>query len=192
MDGDLCFSATTRQANVQGLCQIVSGRLAGAKVVEWKVLDPLRSPQRHEKNWIPIVDDSSRFIYSCDPIRVWCSSGLQEIGSPPISARRWRGSSQAIPFDGGFLTIIHETPPEKVAADKRTIPLRYRFVWFDKDLRIQKLSRSWDFGHGHEYVCGMCEHPDGDRLVISYGVFDREAWLATMPKDEARAMLALA
>lgn len=196
----LWASGTIRKGR---FCEICAVSIDGIKVRQFIVLDPHKIPKRHQKNWMPIADWTSRFrfIYSCDPITiVGCKIGfyysdpnalfLQEIGTPPISARFWRGSSQAIPFDDGFLAIVHECPKHLDPVLHKP-PYQQRFVWFDRDFQIRKLSWGWEFGHNSngEYVCGMCEHPDGERLVISYGVLDREAWLATVLKDEVRAIL---
>jgi hypothetical protein len=190
-DQEWWFSATSRQHNDQGWCEIGVGRIVGSKVEFLTFIDPGVARRQHEKNWMPVADGTMRLIYSCDPVRVSRFWGTAEIiHMPPVSARHWRGSSQAIPFDGGFLAIIHECPHDLDPIVHKP-PYRQRFVWFDQSLQIRKWSWGWEFGHDSagEYVCGMCEHPDGERLVISYGVLDREAWLATVSKDEVRAIL---
>ena len=40
-----------------------------------------------------------------------------------------------------------------------------------------------------EYAMGLCWHPDGKRLVISYGFKDCEARLATVDPEEVIAWL---
>jgi len=193
LDGNLCASATSRQHNDERLCEMTVVSIEGGKATNFTVLQQPPGPKRHQKNWMPVSDGSGRFVYSCDPTVV-CGYGPSpapgEIGVPPVSARHWRGSSQLIPFDDGFLAIIHECPRDLDPVLCKP-PYRQRFVWFDRELQISTFSLGWEFGHDSagEYVCGMCEHPDGKRLVISYGVLDREAWLATVSKDDVRAIL---
>jgi hypothetical protein len=40
-----------------------------------------------------------------------------------------------------------------------------------------------------EFAAGLAWHPDGKRLVISYGIRDCEAWLATVSKLDIMEML---
>jgi hypothetical protein len=40
-----------------------------------------------------------------------------------------------------------------------------------------------------EYAAGLAWHPDGERLVVSFGVADRESWLCSFRADELRAVL---
>lgn len=194
---ELWCSATDRQHNVAGWCQIVVARINSfRRLTDWQVMLPNR--ERHEKNWVPIADGSGSFIYSCDPVTITkLPSGtigsiydLVEVSEPPISAHHWCGSSQAIPFDSGLLAIVHERPRD-LDPELHKPPYRQRFIWLDRSLRLRKWSWGWELGHNSagEYVAGLCEHPDGERLVISYGVLDAEAWLATVTTDDVRSML---
>jgi len=192
MGDRLWGSATCRQHTETGFCQIVLISIDDkGKVDGYLVLDPGQRPYRHEKNWMPVADGLGWFIYSCDPTIVCQTAILYQMDTPPIVARDWRGSSQAIPFDNGFLAIVHEATKDVDPAVQKP-QIRQRFVLFSRSFQIRAFSWGWDLGHegvAGEYVCGMCEHPDGERLVISYGVLDREAWLATVLKSEVRAML---
>ena len=42
---------------------------------------------------------------------------------------------------------------------------------------------------GVEFAAGLAGHPDGKRLLISFGVGDREAWIATVEAGEVRRLL---
>ena len=66
----------------------------------------------------------------------------------------------------------------------------HRFVWFDAELALRGVSRRFCLQQpGVEFASGLAWHPDGERLLISFGVRDREAWLATVEADEVRAIL---
>jgi hypothetical protein len=41
-----------------------------------------------------------------------------------------------------------------------------------------------------EFAAGLTPHPDGKRLVISYGVRDCEAWLGTIDIEDVKALVA--
>ena len=64
--------------------------------------------------------------------------------------------------------------------DKRRY-YQHRFVWFDAANRLQRVSRRFFFvKKGVEFAAGLAWHPDGKRLLISYGVADAESWIATV------------
>lgn len=189
--GQLWCSSTVRELNPAGWCQQVLARIDcqadQCRLTDWRVLGDAGEPTRHEKNWMPYVaSDALRFIYSCDPVRIVDESGrpLLEVPSP-IVAEQFRGGSQAIAFDGGWLTLIHEV---NFHGNKRTY--QHRFVWFDAALALRGVSHRFIFHQqGIEFAAGMAWHPDNTRLLISYGAGDREAWLATVEANDVRRIL---
>jgi glycosyltransferase involved in cell wall biosynthesis len=188
--GELRCSATTRQIDPEGWCDIVTCRIrADGQMTDWSVIRP-PGDRRIEKNWLPIISTDMRWLYSCDPVRIIDLSGdfvVENIS--PVVATDWNGSSQLIPFDGGYLCLVHERQayPDPMRGQR---DYQRRFVWFDSEFRIRRFSQRFRFGDGEgEFCCGMCWHPDGRRLVISYGVLDREAWLATVDAEEVCHML---
>jgi SAM-dependent methyltransferase len=65
----------------------------------------------------------------------------------------------------------------------------HRWVWFDSVWRLAKLSAPFFLQErGIEFAGGLAQR--GDDLVISYGLWDREAWLATVPVAEVLPLLA--
>ena len=203
--GKLWSISSVRQMSSDGCNEMVvamiSTEAGNARLSNWKVLT--QQTRQVEKNWIPVMsrdtgwsaDDGPGatvlkcFIYRCDPFRTVDSLGntIEERGLP-IVAREWGGSSQAIPFDDGYLMVVHERIPRPGFGQRQ---YQRRFVWLDSDLHIRKLSRRFSLtetGQG-EFCCGICWHPDGERLVLSWGVLDREAWLGTIGADDVRRML---
>lgn len=181
------FSATVRERNSEGRCEQVLGCVSMYGHTD--IMRTMMAIQHHEKNWMPI-GKSGRFLYSCDPTRVVDDYGcpdLSEDGTDktcdaPIAAENFRGGSQLIPLDGGWLALIHEVPEFH----------RYvhRFVWFDAEFRLSKVSHQFRFlaEHGIEFCAGMA-WLDDERLVISFGVGDAEAWLGTVTANEVRTIL---
>jgi predicted GH43/DUF377 family glycosyl hydrolase len=155
-------------------------------LTDWHVLRP-EGPRRHEKNWMPqIVGDELRFICACDPTRLVDENArtLTET-MPSIAAEQFRGGTQAIGFDGGWLTLIHE-----VSERDKLRHYQHRFVWFDLASRLRRVSRPFFFNRkGVEFAAGLALHPDGKRFMISYGVGDGEAWIATVEDGEVRQLL---
>ncbi|MBV8188761.1 MAG: tetratricopeptide repeat protein [Alphaproteobacteria bacterium] len=188
--GSACFRELTPEA----WCEQVLARIerpdpATYRLTDWRVLRP-EGPQVHEKNWMPQVDaDRLQFIYLCDPTRVVDDRGrtVSET-NPAIAAGRFRGGSQLIRFDGGWLALVHEVlwrPSE----NRRFY--QHRFVWFDQGNTMRKVSRPFFFNKkGVEFAAGLAWHPDERRLLISYSVADREAWIATVDAVEVKSALA--
>jgi hypothetical protein len=193
--------ACYRELTAQGWYEQVLARVAGGppgpcRLIDWRVLRP-KMPDWHEKNWMPrVIGDELQFIYKCDPTRV-LDDGMRTLveTTPAIAADEFKGGSQAIPFDacpwhgtgGGWLVLIHEVR-ERISDGWRDY--RHRFVWFDEASVLRGVSRPFYFSKpGIEFAVGLAWHPDGKRLLISYGVRDSEAWIATVDAGEVRQVL---
>jgi glycosyltransferase involved in cell wall biosynthesis len=189
--GALWCCATVRQLTPEGWCETVLARIDGppdgpAGLVDWRVLRP-DGPRQHEMDWIPlVVDGAARFIRSCDPVRVLDEqAGAVSEAVPSIAAETFRGGSQAIAFDRGWLALVFEI---EIREGKRHH--WHRFVWFDAAVVPRRASRRFWFQRaGVENALGLAWHPDGERLLISFGVAESEAWIATAEVDEVRAVL---
>jgi len=133
-----------------------------------------------------VAGERLQFIYRCDPTRVVDEHGLTVAETTPaIAARQFKGGSQLIAFDGGWLALIHEVQ----SRDRRRF-YHHRFVWFDETNRLCRVSRPFFFHKkGVEFAAGLAWHPDGERLLISFGVADTEAWIATVNAEEVRGVL---
>jgi len=107
--------------------------------------------------------------------------------TPAIAAEQFRGSSQAIEFDGGRVALVHEVLRGPSENQKE---YHHRFVWSDETGVLRSMSRPFYFQkRGIELAAGLGWHPDGKRLLISYGVNEGEAWIATVNATEIRAIL---
>jgi FkbM family methyltransferase len=192
-DGALWCNASVRELSPDGCSEQVLARLERSgsgicRLTDWRVLQP-DGPRTYEKNWMPRVDGGKlQFLYLCDPTRVVDDHGRTiTTEAPAISAPQFRGGSQLIQFYGGWLALIHEIHSKW--ADKRRA-YQHRFVWFDAAGRLGRVSRPFFFNRtGIEFAAGLAWHPDGRRLLISYGVGDSESWIATVDAADARGVL---
>jgi hypothetical protein len=145
--------------------------------VENVVVQP--SNQEHEKNWMPIaVDGILTWICSLDPTAVlpgplWdCMFALEHV----------RGGA-AIAFEKGYLCVVHEV----VEADEGRIYL-HRFVQLDSRFNVIAVSPAWVFAHyGIEFCAGIAREGK-DRIALSYGIRDREAWVVRVGIREIKTM----
>jgi hypothetical protein len=189
--GGLWCSARVRQLTPEGWCEQVLARIDcpssdAARLTEWRVLRP-EGPQQHEIHWMPLVSgDALRFIAGYDPVRV-LDEQAQVVSEtvPGIAAELFSCATQAIAFDRGWLALVHEVSEQ----DGRR-SYWHRFVWFDAALVLRGVSQRFYLQQqGVEFASGLAWHPDGAHLLISYGIRDREAWLATVEAEEVRAIL---
>jgi glycosyltransferase involved in cell wall biosynthesis len=171
----------------QMLARIDESGADACRLVDWCMLRPDWSPGV-EKNWMPHIDgDDLLLFYSCDPTRV-LDADARIVGEtvPSIAAKSFRGGSQAVTFDGGWLAIIHQV------AFRRSGGRLYlhRFVWFDRANMLRRVSRQFYFNIKRvEFAAGLAWHPDGKRLLVSYGVDDAESWIAEIASSDVSAIL---
>lgn len=188
-------SATVRDASpFDGRCRIATADLdlRTATFSGLRVLDGI-NVQEHEKNWMPFVGrngwlyaaNHNGHVVTVDPNGsipgAWQVSQRRQ--SPALS-KRFRGGSQLIEFDGGWLGLVHEV----AGLDNRRV-YEHRFVWLDADLELRRLSPVFAFREPQaiEFAAGLAIN--SHRIVASYGVRDAEAWLTAIDADDLRRML---
>jgi len=189
--GGLWGTATSRNRNPQGICEQVLLQISDGAVVEVTSLSDWTTGV-HQKNWMPIVDgEHLRFLHTCRPTTVWevdpdtlRAEPILAHEAPPI-ARHWRGGSQLVRVEGGWLALIHES----VIFEDYSRVYPHRAVMFDAAFRMVAATEPFYFlERGVEYCAGLAER-DG-QLYASFGFWDREAYIARMPLDSVLAALA--
>ncbi|WP_338699206.1 glycosyltransferase [Bradyrhizobium sp. 26S5] len=190
-NGSLWGSACVRELNAEGWCEQLIARIeqqssSEIRLTEWRVLRP-EGPRLHEKNWMPQANGANlRCVYSCDPTRIVNDRG--DVISDSVAnfaVEHFRGGTQLIEFDDGWLALVHEVQWQ---TGRRFY--QHRFVWFDRDNGLRRLSRPFYFkDKGVEFAAGLAWHPDSRRLLVSYGVADSESWIASIDAAEIRAAL---
>jgi hypothetical protein len=162
-----------------------------------------------EKNWVPILGfphDEQHYIYS---LRPWTVIIRESLGGRMREAGRYfyldgqatqqsmlSGSTQAITFQDGYLLLAHE---------RYGRVYRHRWVKLSGDLRPVAQSKPFYFRFvGVEFACGLAWAPPvfedpslpekftdpGPRLLVTFGVHDDEAWIASINAEEVSACLA--
>jgi tetratricopeptide (TPR) repeat protein/predicted GH43/DUF377 family glycosyl hydrolase len=182
-------TATARDRNPDGICQQVLLRLEGDAWVDRRILSA--PDDGHQKNWMPFVSDGHLLaVYWCHPLTVFRidpgSGDHEQIArhdTTPL-ATAFRGGSQGIEVNVGWLFVIHEV----VNHDLEHRVYLHRFIRLDHAFRLTHVSAQFFFGRkGIEFCAGMARL--GDDLLISFGVDDEEAWIARLPLPEALALL---
>lgn len=178
-------SATVRDAaGWDGRCRIGTasldideGRLHGLRVLDWEGL------QEHEKNWMPFGDG---WLYACghnghtvtidaDPDMPGVYEVRQRGPAPPMAAG-FRGGGQVVPFRGGWLGIVHEV----AHLEDGQRAYEHRFLWWDDTFTIRRWSPLFFFMEKQsiEFAAGLAIF--NERVVVSFGVRDAEAWLVSL------------
>lgn len=136
-----------------------------------------RSPLS-EKNWLPLVEpDRLLYVYALRPTTIMLDHDCREfsrqhcpegqVANQPLLS----GGSQAVPFLGGYLLVAHE----RFRSGSSQYYL-HRFVHLSDRMQVLSISKPFSFRHhGVEFCCGMA--PLKDRMLVSFGIEDREAWL---------------
>jgi glycosyltransferase involved in cell wall biosynthesis len=187
--GAMWSTSTVRELNKEGWCEQVLAKIDRSTtqphIIEWSQMLPNR--RQHEKNWMPWVDGANlRFAYRLDEL-------VDSYGQPvnksllPFAVDHMSGSSQVIPFKGGWLGLVHEA---RYQVDKVTRYYQHRFVFFDAAYHARCISLPFVFHSKQiEFANGLARHPDRKRIIVSYGVADKEAWVATIDDHDLIEML---
>jgi hypothetical protein len=124
------------------------------------------------------------------PGHVINDDGVTIIKHPsPIAVDNISGSSQVLPWNGdGWIAVTHTAHALPNESYKRYYS--HRFVQYAPDFRIKAVSLPFCFHDREiEFCAGMCWHRNETQMVISYGVRDCEARIATVDVAEIQRML---
>ena len=192
--GKLMASGTVRNlAPFDWMCRIglVEVFADGSTSPIMMVNEPV--PGRHEKNWMPVSGAGEvKWLYDCGfhtqktlvgTLNSESRLDMKEMASPQ-HARRFRGSSQLIPFQGQWLSVIHE-----VHDYHGTRVYSHRFVEFGDNFKITRFSDAFFLRESRciEFCAGISV--TGNSVHLSFGVHDSEAWLAKLPVFTVDRML---
>jgi len=188
------FTATTRELNAQAIPKMCLGTLekTGDQFIINKItLLQGPDPDRCEKNWLPfVVDEELYSVYSYSPFIIYkpnleTGECIEVINKDyKLDMTRFRGSAAPIPFDDGYLLMIHEVIWQNV----RTYI--HRFIYLDKNFEMKKLSKPFTFKHtGVEFCSSMTLDHSDDKLIMGMGIEDKEAYLCITTADSIRCLL---
>jgi tetratricopeptide (TPR) repeat protein len=177
-------TATVRDTTPEGLCEMALLRLDDNGKIREEVLLRGDWSSRHQKNWMPLVDgDDLLFVYSLDPTVILKYDPERRVAAPyresePAGAcEHLRGGSQLLRTPAGWLGVCHEAAIP--AGGPRTY--LHRFFLLDSDLRLAGLSEPFRFtAEPIEFCAGLALDQNGQRLLLSFGVNDAQAFIGTV------------
>ena len=132
-------------------------------------LTPLNSPfgAHCEKNWCHVSDQT--FIYSYHPFLCWdvSTSTFEYLDSAGLNLIDFRGSTSPIPFDQGYLLVVHSHLDNGFVKGRTYI---HRFLWLNEDKKLKKLSW-WFFlrEQGVEFVTGLTLTHNNLNVMFTFG-----------------------
>ena len=146
-----------------------------------------------EKNWMPILDLPFHFVRWCAPLEV-VKCDPQSLQSETISIEQasvpvkdteseFRGGTQVVKIGRQRLCIIHECFfPPRLMGNKKDAHYYHRFVFFDLDWKISKISHRFKFMDAMiEFATGLAVYQD--HLLVTFGFQDNAAYLLTLPLE---------
>jgi glycosyltransferase involved in cell wall biosynthesis len=186
---ELWTSSTVRELNAEGWCEQTLAHIhlnSPTQLNTWQTICP--PTRQHEKNWMPWVDGSPlKFVYKLGQI-VDLKGKITTPSTIPFNVDRLSGGSQVVPFNGGWLALVHESATRPGDGQRY---YQHRFAWWDATKNLRQISQAFVFHDRQiEFAAGLAPHPVDRKMVISYGIRDCEAWLATVDNVDIAHLLA--
>lgn len=135
-----------------------------------------------EKNWMPILDMPYHYLKWCNPVEIVRADPEQKacyttfLGNQIFFDWDQRGGGQVIPFEDGYLTIIHETNLQWSEAGRKDGTYRHRFIHWNKNWEPMGRSEKFSFlGAKIEFACGLSKK--NDNIYITFGFQDNAAYI---------------
>jgi hypothetical protein len=135
-----------------------------------------------EKNWMPILDKPYHFLKWCNPVEVTKADPIQKTCESAFLGNKiffdWdqRGGGQVVPFEDGYLTLIHETNLQWSEAGRKDGTYRHRLTYWNKNWEPIRRSKEFSFlGAKIEFACGLAKK-DND-IYITFGFQDNAAYV---------------
>jgi hypothetical protein len=192
-DNNLYVSGVRRDIDTIGtgrmeLSQIELTDTHAKEISQFRIPTPVDKDSYCEKNWMPITDMPFHYVKwtnGTEVVRVnpetktcerVCLKNWKDFGCGDL-----RGGSQVIPFGDYRMCIVHETFLYNSEAGKKDGTYRHRFVVWDKDWNIVKISSQFSFmGAKIEFCCGIT--PYQDDYLMTFGYQDNAAYLLRVPQ----------
>lgn len=189
---NLYCSATVRERNITGLCEMFLFRInhVNSGMPKFELVNQMQGPNpfNHEKNWMPFTPtEQIKFLYSHDPVLVIGDKQNVLVNTPSsIAVENFRGGGQIIKFDNGYLSIVHES----IDMNYNLRHYVHRFVYYNSNMQIEYLSPRFKLnGARIEFAAGIAQMPNSDNIVLSYGINDCNSWLAVVEKQQISKIL---
>lgn len=164
----------------------------------------ISAPGKMEKNWLPIMnwyadrpqtEAGPYILYSTGPEMVSRNGrpGVSYQARNPVDAHDFRGSSNVIPYLGGWLWVIHQVTVLPGETKRKYL---HRLCWSrgnEDGPMVEGFRTSLPFCFEKpqiEFCSGACVGSDGS-LLLTYGIEDNYAFLSVIDEATVASMLKL-
>lgn len=192
-DGKLYVTGVRRDLDTIGtgrmeLSEIEFTENGVVEISQHRIPAPPPDQEYCNKNWMPIVDMPYHFVKWTNGTEV-VKYDIETNTTKTLLVRDWkdlgcidlRGGSQIIPLGEYRICLTHETFLFRSPADRKDGTYRHRFVVWDKDWNIVKVSPQFSFMNAEiEFAVGLTEY-NGDYL-ITFGYQDNASYLVRISK----------
>jgi FkbM family methyltransferase len=193
-DGKLYVTGVRRDLDTIGtgrmeLSEIEFTENGVKEISQHRIPAPPPDQEYCNKNWMPITDMPYHFVKWTNGTEV-VKYDIETNTTKTLLVRDWkdlgcidlRGGSQIIPLGEYRICLTHETFLFRSPADRKDGTYRHRFVVWDKDWNIIKVSPQFSFMNAEiEFAVGMTEY-NGDYL-ITFGYQDNASYLVRVSKQ---------
>jgi hypothetical protein len=170
---------TLREHRYDGNCEMAEDWLDEECRATQRVVYDNPEPGRAQKNWTRMVG-TDHWIYLCGPSSV-LRNGKELVfhtRKRKDFAQEFRGGSPAIPYNGGYISIVH-----LVTWDPRPREYWHCLCLFDADGFLEAYTPVFFFkSPGIEFAAGLVVWQD--QLVASFGYAESRAFFAYIPIKE--------
>jgi predicted GH43/DUF377 family glycosyl hydrolase len=135
-----------------------------------------------EKNWMPIIDMPYHYLKWCNPVEIVRANPEDKscvttfLGNKIFFDRDQRGGGQVIPFEDGYLSLIHETNLYNSAQGRKDGTYRHRFIYWSKNWEPIHRSKEFSFMEAKiEFACGLAKR--NNDIFITFGFQDNAAYV---------------
>lgn len=160
------------------------------EVKQYRIPAPGNNDSYCEKNWMPILDMPFHFVKwtnGTEIVKYDISTGKTE----QVLVTQWRdlgcidlrGGSQIIRMNSQYrFALNHETYLFKSEQGRKDGTYRHRFVIWDNDWNIVKVSKQFSFLNAEvEFAVGMCKYEND--YLMTFGFQDNAAYLLKISQD---------
>lgn len=157
---------------------------------QYRIPTPDNKESYCEKNWMPVLDMPFHYVKWTNGTEV-VTYDIETNQTKTVFLTSWkdfgtadlRGGSQVIPFKNSCrIALVHETHLFWSKAGRKDATYRHRFVVWDKDWNIVKISNLFSFMNAEiEFAVGMCEYKND--YLITFGYQDNAAYLLRVSKN---------
>ena len=158
------------------------------EVSRYRIPGPPPDKEYCMKNCTPILNKPFHLLKWTNPTSLMefnpsgAESIIYETSSHISGCNDMRGGSQVINWKDGYLTLVHETELYYSEQGRKDATYRHRFVVWNKDFQIQKMSPLFSFLNMKiEFACGLADYKDN--FLITFGAQDNAAYILKISKS---------